>query len=63
MQMFSQEHARALRAIGQDLAGLFPECLEIKVTGRLVARSGKTAGVTHEGCFVRGVYRRGIGYE
>ena len=41
MELVSQKYARALRAIGQDLAGLFPECLEIEITGRFFVARGR----------------------
>ena len=41
MELVSQKYARALRAIGQDLAGIFPECLEIEITGRFFVARGR----------------------
>jgi len=55
----SGEYARLLRAIGQDLQGLFPESLEIEVSGRdFVARGcGRSSPSTPKHIKERGVLR------
>jgi hypothetical protein len=46
LQLLREQYAHALRAIGQDLSDLFPECLEIEMTGEnFVARGLSRPGI------------------
>ncbi len=65
LQVSEEKYARALRAIGQDLAGLFPERLEIERCGQeFVARGcGRANPLPSEGILEKSSVLRNIWHQ